>query len=281
MAARDGYEIVGAIDRGPRSIVYRAHDGPLKQLVALKVFARGSCTREEWEARLRRSGEMWSALGHPNLVAAKRAGWWDGVPYLVEEFVPNGSLAAQLAARPTAVRQALGLVEQLAEIVSYVNRQGMVHGKLKPSNVLFAADGIPRIVDFRPPVGLSIPLPADGMTDAPLSRRSWSRSPIGSAAAHDIYGLGAILYRLLRTGAIRGSTGGGGTGSRIRTALPSGSTTRSHHFWAFCLRCLRKNPWRRYPRTYDVLKRIREFQVDAEGSPSGERGVPRPPRTGE
>ena len=49
---------------------------------------------------------------------------------------------------------------------------------------------------------------------------------------------------------------------------------------AFCLRCLRKNPWRRFSRTYDVLKKLREFQANPE-SPPGERGIPRPPLTGE
>ena len=51
LASRDGYEIASEIGRGPRSVAYRALDGPLKQPVVLKVFARGACTREEWEAR--------------------------------------------------------------------------------------------------------------------------------------------------------------------------------------------------------------------------------------
>src|SRR5262249_35655921 len=60
------------------------------------------------------------------------------------------------------VRQALGVVGRLAEIVNYLHRQGVVHGNLKPSNVLLAADGIPRVVDFRPTGGLfQGPPPAD------------------------------------------------------------------------------------------------------------------------
>ena len=177
------------------------------------------------------------ALGHPNVVAVKRAGWWDGVPYLVEEFVPQGSLAAQLGNRPSPVRQALGLVEQLAEIVCYVHRQGMVHGNLKPSNVLFAADGIPRIVDFRPPVGLiPIPLPADG--DDPGRRRvsragDGRRAPHRRTASHGYLRPGSDPVPIARgTAAVRRQDGGGGAGagSRIRTAStitvqPRGDTT--------------------------------------------------------
>jgi eukaryotic-like serine/threonine-protein kinase len=288
LALRDGYEIVGEIGRGPRSIAYRAHDGALKQPVVLKVFARGSCAREEWEARIRRSGEMWSALGHPNVVAVKRAGWWDGVPYVVEEFVPQGSLASQLASRPIPVRQALGLVEQLAEIVSYVHRQGIVHGNLKPSNVLFAADGIPRIGDFRPPVGLMpLPLPADGddTGGAAYLAPELVAAPDSEPRPHtDVYGLGAILYRLLAGRAPFGGRTARETLEQVRAdePLPLSRFNRevTPHLEAFCLRCLRKNPWRRYARTYDVLKKLREFQANPE-NPSGERGIPRPPRSGE
>src|SRR5262249_55449256 len=120
LAARDGYEIVGEIGRGPPSTTYRALYGPLPPQVALKVFPPGACTREEWEARLRRDAELWAVLAHPHVVPVQRAGWWDGAPYLAVEYVPHGSLAARLAGQPYPVLQALRLVEQLAEVVSYL-----------------------------------------------------------------------------------------------------------------------------------------------------------------
>src|SRR5439155_13824674 len=128
--------------------------GALKQPLALKVFAAGACTRDAWEAWLGRDAERWLGLAHPLLVPVQGAGWWEDAPYLVMEFVPQGSLAARIAGRPYPVHQALRLVEQLAELVSYLHRQGVVHGNLKPSNVLLAADGIPRLSDFRPAGGL-------------------------------------------------------------------------------------------------------------------------------
>ena len=289
LALRDGYEIVGEIGRGPRSTVYRAQDGALKQPVVLKVFARGSCTREEWEARLRRSGEICAALGHPNVVAVKRAGWWNGVPYLVEEFVPQGSLASQLVRRPIPVRQALALVEQLAEIVTYVHRQGIVHGNLKPSNVLFAADGIPRIGDFRPPVGLMpLPHPNDGDDpgDTAYLAPELVAEPDSEPRPHtDIYGLGAILYRLLAGRAPFGGRTARETLEQARADEPPPPSRFNRevtpNLEEFCLRCLRKNPWRRFSRTYDMLKKLREFQDDPAADASSERGIPRPPRTGE
>jgi serine/threonine protein kinase len=273
LARRDGYQVLGEIDRGPRSTVYQALYEPLQQPVALKVFAAGSCTRDDWEARLRRGADLWAALAHPHIVPIHRAGWWDGAPYLAVEYVPHGSLAARLAGQPYPVRQALRLVEQLAEVVRYLHRQGVVHGNLKPSNVLFAADGIPRLVDSRPTGGLfQGPLPADDSAPTGLAYLAPElvRTPGAEPRPYtDIYGLGTILYELL-TGrpAFAGATARE-TLEQVRAQDPVPPSRLNSdvtpHLEAFCLRCLRKNPWRRYYRVYDLLIRLRAFQEDPHG----------------
>ena len=277
LAGRDGYQIVGEVGRGPRSIVYHARYDPLKQPVALKVFAAGACTREEWEARLGRGADVWAALAHPHIVPVHRAGWWDGAPYLALEYVPHGSLAGKLAGQPYPVRPALRLVEQLAEIVGYLHRQGVVHGNLKPSNVLLAADGIPRLADFRLTGGLFQGLlPAADQEPAGLGYLApeFIRDPAAEPRPYtDIYGLGVILYELL--------TGrppfAGATAREVLEQVRSQDPVPparfnaevTPHLEAFCLRCLRKNPWRRYVRAYDVLTKLRHFLENTEG-----RGVP-------
>jgi serine/threonine protein kinase len=285
LAARDGYEVVGEVGRGPRSAVYRALYGPLRQPVALKVFAAGVCTREEWEARLRRGAELWAALAHPHVVPVQRAGWWDGAPYVAVEYVPHGSLAARLTGRPYPLREALRLVEQLAEVVRYLHRQGVVHGNLKPSNVLLAADGIPRVVDLRQTGGLSQgPLPEGDADPAGLGYLApeLARDPAPQPGPYtDVYGLGLILYELL---AGRPAF----TGATAREALgqvcsedpvpPSRLNPEvTPQLEACCLRCLRKDPWRRYHRVYDLFTHLRYFQDDPGG---GDRRWPRrrPPR---
>jgi serine/threonine protein kinase len=287
LAARDGYQIVDEVGRGPRTVVYRALAGPLQQPVVLKVFPAAAGTREEWEARLRRSADQWAALAHPQVVLVNRAGWWDGVPYLAAEYVPNGSLAAKLTGRPQPVRQALRLVEQLAEVVCYLHRQGVVHGNLKPTNVLLAADGIPRVSDFRLTGGLAHgPPPADDADATGLGYLAPElvRDPAAEPRPNtDVYGLGLILYELL--------TGrppfAGATAREVLEQVgaqdPAPPSRRNPHVTpaleAFCLRCLRKNPWRRFDRAYDVLARLRSFQDDSEGRPAPRPGRPkrRPP----
>jgi serine/threonine protein kinase len=144
---------------------------------------------------------------------------------------------------------------------------------LKPSNVLFAADGIPRVADFRPTGGLSLgPPPGDGAAPAGLGYLAPEllRDPGAEPRPYtDIYGLGVFLYELL-TGRPPFA------GATAREILEQ---VRSHdpappsqfnpelppHLEAFCLRCLRKDPWSRYARAYDLAKRLRYVQDAPEG----------------
>ncbi len=275
LAARDGYQILGEIGHGPQSKVYHARYGPLQQPVALKVFSEGISTREEWEDRMRRSATMWAALAHPHIVPVQRAGWWDDAPYVATELVAQGSLAAKLTGKPYPVREALRLVEQLAEIVSFVHRQGVVHGNLKPSNVLFAADGIPRLVDFRATGGLFIgPLHADAGLDSSLGYLAPELIADPGAELHlstDIYGLGAILYESLTGRPPFAAATAAETIEQVRAQTPVAlcelNPEVTPQLQAICLRCLRKNPWKRYHRAYDVMTRMRYSQDD----PAGER----------
>jgi len=271
-AMRDGYQMGDEIGRGPRSIVYRARYGPLQQPVALKVFDADICTREQWDTRIRRCTDQWAVLAHPNLLPIQQAGWWDGAPYLVTEYVPRGSLADQLAEQSYPIAQALRLVEQLAEIISYLHRQGVIHGNLKPSNVLLAAGGIPRVGDLYGTSGLSHgSLLASEAAPAGLGYLAPELIREPGADLHptaDIYGLGIILYELLAGRPAFAQASGRETLEQVRSQDPLPPThfnaRVTPHLERFCLRCLRKNPYRRYYRVYDVLKRLRYFQENPQ-----------------
>ena len=270
LAAGDGYQIGREIGRGPRSTVYHAVHESLNQIVALKVFASGVCTQEAWEARLQRGAESWSALAHPQIIRIQRSGWWNDAPYVVMEHVPQGSIAA---GQRYPVRQALVLVEKLADAVGYLHRQGVVHGNLKPSNVLLAPDGVPRIVDFSPTGGLfQGSLPADD--GDPCGLGDLAPELVGHPAAEprpytDVYGLGLILYDLLTGRPAFNGTIAREVLEQVRSQDPPPpsqfNAEVTPHLDRFCLRCLRKNPLRRYHRAYDVSQRLRAFQNNPEG----------------
>ena len=254
LAERDGYRLAGEIGRGPRSVVYRAVYVPLQQTVAVKVFAADLCPREAWEARLAEGAQLWQALAHPQIATVHRAGWWDGAGYVVTDYVPQGSLANRSPHAPreephrrpghpsgglAPVTTTLDLLVQLTELVNYLHRQGIVHGNLKPSNVLLAADGIPRLSDFRLTGGLFIgelPQTDSGASGlgylAPelLADHAVSGSPVEPRPYTDIYGLGLILYELV-AGRPPFVASGSDLVAQVRSqdpAPPSSTTATSH-----------------------------------------------------
>jgi serine/threonine protein kinase len=255
LAERDGHQIVSEIGRGPRSTVYHALFGPLRQHVAIKIFEPGICTSEQWTAHVANSAVAWSAVTHPHVVSILQSGWWEGSPYVVQQYIPSGNLQALLAGKPLPIPRALKLAEQLGETIAYVHRQGVVHGNLKPANVLLAADGIPRLSDFCSTGGLFVA--PRGSRDEPnnsgryLAPELTENESAGPRPYSDVFGLGLILYELLT----------GWPAFRADQAEPVNPTevnpAVTPDLAEFCLRSLRKNPWTRYPRTYDWLSNLR------------------------
>jgi len=289
LAERDGLRLEGEIGRGPRSIVYRAIYEPLKQAVAVKVFTAGLLTREAWEARLAEGAALWPALTHPQISAIHRAGWWDGAGYVVTDLAPQGCLATRLRTARPRIPETLDLLVKLTELVSYLHRQGLVHGNLKPSNVLLAADGIPRLTDFQLTSGLFVGqihqasddpagqgyLAPELLTDEMVEPRPYT----------DIYGLGLILYELLAgRPPIQSTDRHLPAQVAARDPQPPSAYNRevTGPLDAVTLRCLRKNPWRRYYRVYDLLSRLRYLRDNPHGElAAGQwwlRGRPAPRR---
>lgn len=267
-SARAGYTILREIGRGSCSTVYEARFGPMQQPMALKVFDRNVCSESEWNARLQTWSPLWSALRHPQVILPTEAGWWEGTPFLAMEFAPQGSLADALATQRYSVKAALRLVEQLAEVVCYLHRQGITHGNLKPSNILIAADGIPRVADLHPFNGLSFgTVTTDEQSQSGMVYRAPERLDQPTAEPGpflDIYGLGAILYELLTGKPPFAGTTSGELSEQIRSTDPPSPMSLNRKVSpavdALCMRCLRKTPWQRFSRVYDLLTRLRDLQ---------------------
>jgi len=267
LARKDGYQNLEEVGRGPRSVLYRAVFGPLQQPVSVKVFLADDTSRDVWDARLQQASASWSVLTHPHIMINQRAGWWDTMPYASAEYCPLGSLAGKLNGKPWLVQQAMALVEKLAEVVSYLHRQGVMHGNLKPSNILFAADDIPRLADFYQLGGLyRTTIPTDGPIPAGYANLAPElvKDPTAEPGIYtDLYGLGMILYELL-TGQMPFRAG---TLQELREqiltlepALPSQLNPKvMPSLDTLCMRCLNKSPWRRYYRAYDVSARLLAF----------------------
>jgi serine/threonine-protein kinase len=264
-----GYEIQGELGRGGMGVVYKALHLRLNRPVALKMLLAGPFARPEELERFLREAEAVARLRHPNIVQVHDVGDAGGRPYFTMELVEGGSLSEKLKGTPYPARQAAVLVATLAGAIQAAHQCGFVHRDLKPGNVLLTAEGAPRITDF----GLARRLDGgEGLTlsGIPMGTPSYmapeqargDRNAVGPAS--DVYALGAILYELL-TGRppFRGETATATLRQvmadepvppgRLNPAVPRDLQT-------ICLKCLQKEPHRRYASAHALADDLRRFE---------------------
>jgi WD40 repeat protein len=265
-----GYECLGELGRGGMGVVYKARHLDLKRLVALKMIVGADYASAEQIERFRREAEAVARLQHPNIVQIYEVGQSDGRPYFALEYVDGGSLADKLQGTPMAPTDAARVVETLAGAVHAAHQRGIVHRDLKPANVLLTTDGTPKIADF----GLA------KETDASSSRTQEGTvmgtpsymapeqaggkvNAIGPAA--DTYALGAILYETL-TGRppFKGVTSLD-TIMQVVSLEPARPRDVQpqvpRDLETICLKCLRKDPARRYANALELAEDLRRFQA--------------------
>jgi serine/threonine protein kinase len=266
-----GYEILGVLGRGGMGVVYKARHLKLQRLVALKMILAGGHASGEQLSRFRTEAEAVARLQHPNVVQIHEVGELDGLPFFSLEFVEGGSLADRLDGTPWLPRQAAQLVETLARAVHVAHQNGIVHRDLKPANVLLTVDGVPKITDFGLAKKLDATAGPTGTGDvmgtpsymAPEQAGQHSQ-PIGPAT--DVYALGTILYELL-TGRppFKGATPVDTVFQvvheepvpprRLQPKLPRDLET-------VCLKCLQKEPHKRYASAEALADDLRRFLQD-------------------
>jgi eukaryotic-like serine/threonine-protein kinase len=274
-----GYDVEALLGRGGMGIVYKARHRRLNRSVALKMLIAGAYAGPTERARFQREAEAVANLCHANIVAVYDVGDHEGCPYFTMELLEGGSLAQALAGTPQSAGRAAALLIALSEAVQAAHEAGIVHRDLKPANILLTSDGTPKVADF----GLARHFEA-----AP--ELTWSGARIGTPSymapeqvigktgsmgpAADIYALGALLYEML-TGRppFRGESATDTQRqvvhdepvfpSRLNTKVPRDLET-------ICLKCLAKEPQRRYANAAALGDDLRRFE---EGRPIQARPV--------
>jgi WD40 repeat protein len=273
-----GYEVLGELGRGGMGVVYQARQLSLGRVVALKMLKDDVLAGPVELARFRAEAEAVARLQHPHVVQIYEIGDVGGKPFFALEHCPGGGLDKKLAATPLPPRDAAGLVEKLAGAIHVCHQAGVIHRDLKPANVLLDAGGAPKITDF----GLAKRL-ADAAgptaTGAVLGTPSYmapeqagGNATVGPAA--DVYALGAVLYECLTGRPPFKAATPLDTLMQVVSADPvpprqlQPQTPRDLE--TICLKCLRKEPARRYATAADLAADLRRF---LEGRPVAARPV--------
>jgi serine/threonine-protein kinase len=195
------FESVRLLGRGGMGAVYLASDRLLSRPVAIKILASELAGDAVARERFAREAALAGRLGaHPHIVTAYEAGEWEQRPYLVFEYMPNGSLADHLQGKGHPPQpKALRWLAQAAAALDHAHAAKVVHRDVKPANLLLDEDENLSVADF----GVSR---RDGETTLTAQGEVVGTAGYlapeqvdgrGATAASDRFALGVVAYQLL------------------------------------------------------------------------------------
>jgi hypothetical protein len=262
------FEIVREIARGGMGVVFEARQMTLDRTVALKMILAGQLADDTDIKRFYTEAQAAAHLDHPGIVSIFEVGQHEGQHYFSMGFVAGQSASQRLAKGPLPAREAALMIRRVSEAIEYAHRRGVIHRDLKPANILLDADGNPRVTDF----GLAKKVQGDSnLTGSgqimgtpsfmPPEQAGGRHGEVGPAA--DVYALGATLYALLTGRPPFQAATPIDTVLQVLSNEPVAprrlDPKLDRDLETICLKCLEKEPRRRYGSAREVADELARF----------------------
>ena len=199
------YHVLEQLGEGGMAVVYKAYDTRLERNVAFKVLRTdlfGEAVLDQVLKRFEREAKSLAKLKHPNIVNILDFGEHEGMPFLVMEFLPGGTLKQRLG-QAIPWQKAFRTLLPVARGLSYAHQHGIIHRDVKPANILMDENDQPVLTDF----GIAKLL--EGTEGHTLTGSGVGigtpeyMAPEQGIGAHvidaraDIYSLGIVLYEMI------------------------------------------------------------------------------------
>jgi serine/threonine protein kinase/WD40 repeat protein len=262
------FELVERLGMGEFGTVWKARDTMLDRTVAVKIPRKLHLDADSIE-KFMHEARAAAQLRHPNIISTHEVGRDHDTLYIVNDYVRGVPLSEMIADHRLPVRDALKIAATVADALAHAHQCGIVHRDLKPSNILIDDAGAPHLMDF----GLAkrkepgITMTTEGVvlgTPAYMSPEQARGEAAHVDGRSDIYSLGVILFQLL-TGELpfRGSTRM--LLHKVINQDPPGPRSLepqvSKDLDTICLKCMEKDPARRYATATELADDLRRYEA--------------------
>jgi Tol biopolymer transport system component len=281
------YEILSPIGAGGMGEVYRARDPRLGREVAIKVLPADRMADEDRRRRFLQEARAASALNHPNIVTIHEIESARGVDFIVMEYVAGTTLDGLIPRRGMKLGEVLRIAISIADAVARAHAAGIVHRDLKPKNIAVGPEGTVKVLDF----GLAKLL---GEDEVASSARETETEDSGAGAVSrpgkvvgtpgymspeqvtggtvdarsDVFSFGALLYEMVTGQTPFAGNSAAETAAAVLREQPKAPselvTGRPKELDRLILRCLQKDPQRRFQHMGDVKVELREIEEEAQ-----------------
>lgn len=282
------YEVGERVGEGGMAAVYKARDTRLKRWVALKVLQPWAMGHTSFREQLIQEAQLISALNHPNIVTVHEVAEEKGVYFIVMEYVTGKTLTSLIPKKGFPAPKALFYALQIADALSVAQAGGVLHGDLKPLNIMVTGTGQVKLLDF----GLAKALAAESRTSketrpwarfgtkpymAPERLRNLRRDPDPRS---EIFSFGLVLHEML--------SGRHPFRAAARDAIPNAIKSKSPRtlpskvpaaLARVVRRCLEKNPRHRFRSMRELLQAMLKCDggKKSAGTAISQRSRPYPP----
>jgi WD40 repeat protein len=262
------YELLSILGRGGMGVVYRARQVSLNRPVALKMLKAGVLAGDDELRRFQNEAEAIALLDHPGIVPVYENGEHEGQKYFSMKLVLGGSLAERLKSYKADPKATASLLAEVADAVHHAHMRGILHRDLKPTNILIDAEGHGHVTDFglAKRVEADVEMTASGAvlgTPAYMAPEQATGRRGAITTATDVHGLGSVFYALLTGQAPFAADSVVDTLTKVKE-LPPAPPRRLNarvprDLEVICLRCLEKDPRRRYANAQAVADDLRAW----------------------
>lgn len=145
----DRYKVLEVIGEGGMAIVYKAHDIITDKDVAVKMMRPETAANKTNFSRFEREARAAASLNHQNIVKVVNVGNFEGLPYMVNEFIHGQTLKEIIEVRGKfSFLESCDIMYQLCSAVMYAHSHGVIHRDIKPQNIFLTQDGTIKLGDF-------------------------------------------------------------------------------------------------------------------------------------